>query len=86
MFIVKYLEGEVLVNSAMAAVPAGIDDVTAPWLSDLLRADVVGIRAERIALLGWEVLPERSRQLCLTLTDRAMATIDEIDAVEVFDD
>jgi Ecdysteroid kinase-like family len=39
-----------------------------------------------VALVGWDVLPERSRRLCLTLTDRAAATIDEIDAVEVFDD
>ena len=37
-----------------------------------------------ITLNGWDALPERSRALCLTLTDRAVATIDEIDAVEVF--
>ncbi|MFI5507485.1 phosphotransferase [Mycobacterium sp. NPDC051804] len=37
-----------------------------------------------VALLTWEVVPERSRQLCLTLTDRAIAAIDEIDALEVF--
>ena len=37
-----------------------------------------------ITLIGWDALPERSRQLCLTLTDRAVATIDEIDALEVF--
>ena len=29
-------------------------------------------------------MPERSRQLCLTLTERAVAAIDEIDALEVF--
>jgi aminoglycoside phosphotransferase (APT) family kinase protein len=39
-----------------------------------------------VALVGWELLPERSRKLCLTLTDRAAATIDEIRATEVFDD
>ena len=39
-----------------------------------------------VALVGWDVLPERSRQLCLTLTDRAAATIDEIGVSEVFDD
>jgi Ecdysteroid kinase-like family len=39
-----------------------------------------------VALVGWDVLPERSRKLCLTLTDRASATIDEIGATEVFDD
>jgi Ser/Thr protein kinase RdoA (MazF antagonist) len=37
-----------------------------------------------ITLNGWEALPERSRALCLTLTDRAVATIDEIGALEVF--
>lgn len=39
-----------------------------------------------VALVGWDVLPERSRRLCLTLTDRAAATFDEIGAAEVFDD
>jgi aminoglycoside phosphotransferase (APT) family kinase protein len=37
-----------------------------------------------ITLNGWDAMPERSRELCLTLTDRAVATIDEIDALEVF--
>lgn len=37
-----------------------------------------------ITLNGWDVLPERSRQLCLALTDRAIAAIDQIDALEVF--
>ncbi len=37
-----------------------------------------------ITLIGWDAMPERSRALCLTLTDRAVATIDEIDALEVF--
>ena len=37
-----------------------------------------------ITLNGWEALPERSRRLCLTLTDRAVAAIDAIDALEVF--
>lgn len=35
-------------------------------------------------LLSWDTLPERSQQLCMRLVDRAVATIDEIDAVEVF--
>lgn len=38
-----------------------------------------------ITLNGWDALPERSRQLCLTLTDRAVAAIDGIDALEVFE-
>jgi len=37
-----------------------------------------------ITLNGWDTLPERSRQLCLTLTDRAVAAIDAIDALKVF--
>ncbi|HYJ56401.1 MAG TPA: aminoglycoside phosphotransferase, partial [Mycobacterium sp.] len=37
-----------------------------------------------ITLNGWDGLPERSRQLCLTLTERAVTAIDEIDALEVF--
>ena len=37
-----------------------------------------------ITLNGWDAMPERSRALCLTLTERAVATIDEIDALEVF--
>ncbi|MCV7215900.1 phosphotransferase [Mycobacterium crocinum] len=37
-----------------------------------------------ITLIGWDALPQRSRDLCLTLTDRAVATIAEIDALEVF--
>ena len=36
------------------------------------------------ALITWESLPERSRQLCLTLTERAVAAIDEVDALAVF--
>jgi thiamine kinase-like enzyme len=37
-----------------------------------------------ITLNGWDAMPERSRALCLTLTDRAVAAIDDIDALEVF--
>jgi aminoglycoside phosphotransferase (APT) family kinase protein len=37
-----------------------------------------------ITLNGWDALPDRSRQLCLTLTDRAVAAIDAVDALEVF--
>lgn len=37
-----------------------------------------------ITLNGWDSLPDRSRRLCLTLTDRAVAAIDTIDALEVF--
>ena len=37
-----------------------------------------------ITLNGWDAMPERSRALCLKLTERAVATIDETDALEVF--
>jgi aminoglycoside phosphotransferase (APT) family kinase protein len=37
-----------------------------------------------IILIGWDSLSERSRALCLKLTERAVATIDDIDALEVF--
>lgn len=37
-----------------------------------------------ITLNGWDAMPERSRRLCLTLTDRAVAAIDATGALEVF--
>jgi Phosphotransferase enzyme family len=37
-----------------------------------------------ITLNGWDAMPERSRALCLKLTERAASTIDEINALEVF--
>ena len=81
--------------SATKAVPAGIDGVTAPWLGEILGTELSEVRAEQIAvgqlaglvaLVGWDVLPERSRRSCLTLTDRAAAAIDEIGAAEMFGD
>jgi aminoglycoside phosphotransferase (APT) family kinase protein len=36
-------------------------------------------------LLSWDALPERSRQLCMRLVERAVATIDDIEAMEVFE-
>jgi Ecdysteroid kinase-like family len=38
-----------------------------------------------ITLVGWDAMSERSRALCLKLTERAVATIDDIDATEVFE-
>lgn len=38
-----------------------------------------------VALLTWDIVPERSRQLCLTLTDRALAAVADINALEVFE-
>lgn len=37
-----------------------------------------------VALLTWDVVPERSRQLCVTLIDRAVAAIEDIGALEEF--
>lgn len=37
-----------------------------------------------LALIGWDTMPQRSRDLCLTLVDRAVATIDDVDAIGVF--
>ncbi|WNG89355.1 phosphotransferase [Mycobacterium sp. ITM-2016-00317] len=37
-----------------------------------------------ITLIGWDSMPERSRALCLELTARSVAAIDDIDATEVF--
>jgi hypothetical protein len=33
--------------------------------------------------VGWDAMPRRTRKLCLTLTDRAVATIDGIDTLAV---
>jgi aminoglycoside phosphotransferase (APT) family kinase protein len=38
-----------------------------------------------ITLVGWDTMPERSRALCLRLTERAVAAIDDLDAIEVFE-
>jgi aminoglycoside phosphotransferase (APT) family kinase protein len=38
-----------------------------------------------IILISWDSLPERSRQLCVALVDRAVAAIDDIGALEVFE-
>lgn len=37
-----------------------------------------------LPLLTWDMLPDRARRLCVRLVDRAVATIEEIDALEVF--
>jgi Ecdysteroid kinase-like family len=38
-----------------------------------------------ITLVGWDTMSERSRALCLKLTERAVATIDDLAASEVFE-
>ncbi|CAM3696718.1 phosphotransferase [Mycobacterium frederiksbergense] len=37
-----------------------------------------------VALLTWDVVPERSRQLCVSLIDRAVAAIEDVAALEEF--
>jgi aminoglycoside/choline kinase family phosphotransferase len=37
-----------------------------------------------LPLISWESLPDRSLELCMRLVERAVTTIDEIDALEVF--
>jgi hypothetical protein len=37
-----------------------------------------------ITLNGWDAMPQRSRALCMKLTERAVAAIDEIGALKVF--
>lgn len=38
-----------------------------------------------VALLTWDVVPERSRRLCITLIDRAVAAIEDTAALEEFE-
>ena len=38
-----------------------------------------------ITLVSWDTMPERSRALCLKLTERAVAAIDDLDATEVLE-
>jgi hypothetical protein len=37
-----------------------------------------------VAMRGWELLPQRSRDLCLSLAERGLAAVEEIDALAVF--
>ena len=38
-----------------------------------------------LTLMGWDGMPQRARELCITLTERAVASIDEIAALEAFE-
>jgi hypothetical protein len=38
-----------------------------------------------VSLVSWDTMPERSRALCMKLTERAVAAIDDLDATEVFE-
>jgi aminoglycoside phosphotransferase (APT) family kinase protein len=72
---------EYLGHLAARGVDYGFD---AAW-RDYRAAAVYLMLMPVVALLTWEVVPERSRRLCLTLTQRALAAIDEMDALEVFE-
>jgi hypothetical protein len=37
-----------------------------------------------VALLTWDIVPDRSRRLCVTLIDRAVAAIEDTGALEEF--
>jgi len=71
---------EYLGHLASRGVDYGFDDA---W-RDYRTAAVYLTLMPVVALLTWDIVPERSRRLCLTLTDRALAAIEEIDALEVF--
>lgn len=61
-------------------VPRGVDDLSPEWLTAayLMVLPVV-------TMVGWQHLPERSRSLSLEPIARAIATVDDIDALEVFE-
>lgn len=61
-------------------VDLGFDDAWRQYRA----AAVYHVLMPAVALLTWDVVPERSRLLCLTLIDRAVAAIAETDALEVF--
>ena len=77
---------EALVREYLACLAArGVDDYS---FDDAWRQYRFGLAylmvLPVITLIGWDAMPERSRQLCLTLTERAVAAIDDIGALEVF--
>ena len=74
-----------MVSAGTVRVPGGVTDSGFAEAWPHYRCAAVSLMVlPVITLNGWDVLPQQSRQLCLTLTDRAIATIDEIDALEVF--
>ena len=69
-------------GGAPDTVPRGVDDLTPEWLT---AAYLMVLVLPVVTMVGWQHLPERSRSLCLELIARAIATIDDIDALEVFE-
>ena len=63
-------------------VPRGVDDLTPEWLT---AAYLMVLVLPVVTMVGWQHLPERSRSLSLEPIARAIATIDDIAALEVFE-
>lgn len=77
---------EMLVREYLDALRAhGVDDYSfdEAW-RDYRFAVAYFVVLPAMPLLSWDTLPQRSRQLCMRLVERAVATIDEIKAMEVF--
>ena len=69
-------------GGAPDTVPRGVDDLTPEWLT---AAYLLVLVLPVVTMVGWQHLPERSRSLSLEPIARAIATIDDIDALEVFE-
>lgn len=69
-------------GGAPDTVPRGVNDLTPEWLT---AAYLMVLVLPVVTMVGWQHLPERSRSLSLEPIARAIATIDDIDALEVFE-
>ena len=69
-------------GGAPDTVPRGVDDLTPEWLT---AAYLMVLVLPVVTMVGWQHLPERSRPLSLEPIARAIATIDDIAALEVFE-
>lgn len=78
-------QDEALLREYLAHLAArGVDyDFDTAW-RDYRMAAVYLTLMPVVALLTWDIVPERSRRLCLTLTERALAAVAETDALELF--
>ena len=71
---------EYLLHLADHGVDYGFDDAWRQYRAAAVYHTLMPV----VALLTWDIVPERSRRLCLTLIDRAVAAIAQTDALEVF--
>ena len=69
-------------GGAPDTVPRGVDDLTPEWLT---AAYLMVLVLPVVTMVGWQHPPERSRSLSLEPIARAIATIDDIAALEVFE-